>query len=57
MTRDIADLAGRRFMVGFDGTGLTPDLSFLITGLRISGLILFARNMETRLLRSRPQGR
>lgn len=47
MTRDIADLAGRRFMVGFDGTGLTPDLSFLITGLRISGLILFARNMET----------
>lgn len=47
MTRDIADLAGRRLMVGFDGTGLTPDLSFLITGLRIGGLILFARNVET----------
>jgi beta-N-acetylhexosaminidase len=47
MTRDIADLAGQRLMVGFDGTVLTPDLSFLITGLRVGGLILFARNVET----------
>jgi beta-N-acetylhexosaminidase len=47
MTKEIADLAGQRLMVGFDGTALTPDLSFLITGLRVGGLILFARNVET----------
>ncbi|MBW1646577.1 MAG: glycoside hydrolase family 3 protein [Deltaproteobacteria bacterium] len=47
MTREIADLAGQRLMVGFDSAELTPDLSFLITGLRVGGLILFARNVET----------
>jgi beta-N-acetylhexosaminidase len=39
------ELAGQRMMVGFDGTGLTDDLKFLIDALSVGGLILFARNL------------
>jgi beta-N-acetylhexosaminidase len=47
MSREIRGLAGQRLMVGFDGTALTPDLAFLIADLRVGGLILFARNVES----------
>jgi len=47
MLREIADLAGQRLMVGFDGTAFTADLEFLIADLRVGGLILFARNIKT----------
>ncbi len=47
MLEQILDLAGQRLMVGFDGTAFTADLEFLIADLRVGGLILFARNIET----------
>ena len=37
-------LAGQRFMVGFDGTTFNDDLQFLIGTLNIGGVILFTRN-------------
>ncbi len=40
-------LAGQRLMVGFDGTTLNADLKALIDTLKVGGLILFARNVET----------
>jgi beta-N-acetylhexosaminidase len=40
-------LAGQRLMVGFDGTVFNADLEFLIGTLRVGGLILFSRNMQT----------
>jgi len=40
-------LAGQRLMVGFDGTELNRDLKFLIKRLKIGGIILFSRNLET----------
>ena len=40
-------LAGQRLMVGFDGTGFNEDLKVLIHRLKVGGLILFARNLET----------
>jgi beta-N-acetylhexosaminidase len=46
MKRLIAELAGQRLMVGFDGTALTEDLKLLIADLRVGGLILFARNIQ-----------
>ena len=46
-TFDIEQLAGQRLMVGFDGTGLNADLKELIGTLKVGGLILFARNVET----------
>ena len=39
--------AGQRLMVGFDGTGFNDDLAFLIGSLKVGGLILFARNLES----------
>ncbi len=39
--------AGQRLMVGFDGTGFNDDLKFLIGSLKVGGLILFSRNLET----------
>lgn len=38
-------LAGQRFMVGFDGTIFNDDLRFLIGTLNIGGVILFTRNI------------
>ena len=46
-TEKIADLAGQRLMVGFDGTALGDDLKFLVGDLGVGGIILFARNVQT----------
>ncbi len=46
-TFDTEQLAGQRLMVGFDGTTLNADLKQLIGTLKVGGLILFARNVET----------
>lgn len=40
-------LAGQRLMVGFNGTKLNDELQFLIRELRVGGIILFSRNLET----------
>lgn len=40
-------LAGQKLMVGFNGRQLNDDLKFLIKDLKVGGLILFARNIET----------
>lgn len=40
--------AGQRLMAGFRGTRLNGELRFLIDGLKVGGIILFARNIETR---------
>ncbi len=39
--------AGQRLMAGFRGTRLTDELRFLIDELKVGGIILFARNIET----------
>lgn len=39
--------AGQRLMAGFDGTALNPDLKFLIKEIKIGGIILFSRNIES----------
>lgn len=39
--------AGQRIMAGFDGTAMNKDLEFLIDRLKVGGLILFSRNLET----------
>lgn len=40
-------LAGQRLMVGFAGTGLNDALKYLIDGLKVGGLVLFAINLES----------
>ena len=40
-------LAGQRLMVGFDGTGLNAELKSLIAHVKVGGIILFARNLQT----------
>lgn len=40
-------LAGQRLMVGFDGTELDSDLKYLIDTIKVGGIILFQRNIET----------
>lgn len=40
-----AFMAGQKLMVGFDGTAFSDDLEHLITGLKVGGVILFARNV------------
>ena len=40
-------LAGQRLMVGFDGTTLNLDLKHLINRLKVGGIILFSRNLDT----------
>jgi beta-N-acetylhexosaminidase len=42
-------LAGQRLMAGFDGTRLNAGLRQLIAGLKVGGLILFKRNVESPL--------
>ncbi len=41
-------IAGQRIMAGFHGTGLNPDLRFLIDTIRVGGIILFSRNITGR---------
>ena len=40
-------LAGQRLMAGFRGTRINTELKHLIGGMRVGGIILFARNIET----------
>lgn len=40
-------LAGQRLMVGFEGIVFNSDLEILIRDLKVGGLILFARNIES----------
>ena len=40
-------MAGQRLMAGFDGTDFNGDLKFLIEELKVGGVILFSRNIET----------
>jgi beta-N-acetylhexosaminidase len=40
-------LAGQRLMAGFEGGRLDAELRALIAGLRLGGLILFKRNVES----------
>ncbi len=42
-----AQRTGQRLMVGFDGTELNDQLKFYIEQLKVGGLILFARNIES----------
>ncbi|MFZ5565045.1 MAG: beta-N-acetylhexosaminidase [Thermodesulfobacteriota bacterium] len=42
-----AMLAGQRLMAGFDGVLLNDDLKYLIDTLKVGGIILFSRNLET----------
>jgi len=44
----IAELAGQRLMVGFDGLICDADLESLIRELKVGGLILFSPNLDTR---------
>lgn len=43
----IETLAGQRLMIGFDGTALDDDLKHLIGEIKIGGVVLFSRNIET----------
>jgi beta-N-acetylhexosaminidase len=40
-------MAGQRLMVGFDGTDLNKQLKFLIDTIKVGGIILFSRNIES----------
>ena len=44
---DFKLLAGQKLMVGFEGTELNSDLEFLISELKIGGLVLFSRNIKS----------
>jgi beta-N-acetylhexosaminidase len=39
--------AGQRLMAGFHGTRFSAELEHLVSGLRVGGLILFKRNVES----------
>jgi beta-N-acetylhexosaminidase len=43
---DESQQAGQRLMVGFDGPSLDDRLKYYIDGLKVGGIILFARNLE-----------
>ena len=45
--QSIADLAGQRLMLGFDGQTLNSELKHLIKNLRAGGIILFRPNIES----------
>jgi beta-N-acetylhexosaminidase len=38
---------GQLFMVGFEGTSVTPDLTAFIKEYKPGGVILFSRNLES----------
>ncbi len=40
-------LAGQRLLVGFDGTRFDADLEFLIGDIKVGGIIIFSRNVES----------
>ncbi|MDX9786833.1 MAG: beta-N-acetylhexosaminidase [Desulfobacterales bacterium] len=43
----VEQLAGQRLMVGFDGLVLDAELKYLIDTLKVAGLVLFKRNIES----------
>ncbi len=43
----IHHLAGQRLMLGFEGTGLTPDLKEIIEKYQAGGIILFRNNIQS----------
>ncbi|NGZ03830.1 MAG: beta-N-acetylhexosaminidase, partial [Nitrospira sp. WS238] len=43
----LRDQIGQLFMIGFDGTTVSPDLASFITEYKPGGIILFARNLES----------
>lgn len=47
MTISTEVMAGQRLIVGFDGTEFSLDLEYLIGTLKVGGLILFSRNLDT----------
>lgn len=44
----LRQMAGQRIMAGFSGTGLDPELKYLIDTVCVGGIILFSRNIENR---------
>ncbi|MFP4256012.1 MAG: beta-N-acetylhexosaminidase [Desulfobacterales bacterium] len=44
----LRQMAGQRIMAGFSGTGLNPELKYLIDTVCVGGIILFSRNIENR---------
>ncbi len=42
-----AQLAGQRLMAGFSGTELSADVKYLIDTLKVGGVILFSRNIQS----------
>ena len=46
-TLSVAQLAGQRLMVGFEGKQFNQDLKFLIRELKVGGIILFSQNADT----------
>ncbi len=45
MNFSLAQQAGQRLMVGFDGKSFNEDLKYLIGELKVGGIILFSRNL------------
>lgn len=48
ITSALEQTAGQRIMAGFFGTTLNDDLRFLIDTIRVGGIIVFSRNIESR---------
>jgi beta-N-acetylhexosaminidase len=46
-SRSQSDIAGRVFIIGFDGTEMTTRLRALLTRIQPSGVIIFRRNIDT----------
>lgn len=46
-SEDVQLICGQKIMAGFDGKELNSDLKFLISELKIGGLTLFSRNIES----------
>jgi beta-N-acetylhexosaminidase len=44
---NISLMAGQKLMVGFDGQKFNSDLEFLISELKIGGIVLFSRNIDS----------
>ncbi|MCA9773033.1 MAG: beta-N-acetylhexosaminidase [Myxococcales bacterium] len=46
-SREIARLAGRHFVIGFDGTELSPEVRRALQDWNLAGAIVFRRNIES----------
>ncbi|HKK00267.1 MAG TPA: glycoside hydrolase family 3 N-terminal domain-containing protein [Desulfotignum sp.] len=47
MDKHVFHLAGQRLMLGFEGTGLNPDLKQIIEKYRAGGIVLFRYNIQS----------